>query len=173
MCIVLDANCFSKVFNSDNAEHAEFRPILAWIVEGDGCLVYGGTRYKAELAAARRYLGIFVELGKLGKVRQTDDAKVDARETAIQAFLNPAKHGDPHLPAIVCACGCRLVCTDDAKACALLKDRRCYPREVTVPSLYTSSRNSDLLCPKYIAEFCKPSVRLPKRSQKSVSNVID
>lgn len=172
MCIVLDASCFSKVFNANDAEHPEFQPVLRWILEGDGCLVYGGRKYKTELAMARRYLRMFVELKNFGKVRVADDAKVDAHQARIESIVEVAKHNDPHLPAIICACGCRLVCTDDAKSCALLKERRCYSAGVAVPKLYMSAKNADLLRARNVATFCKPIARLSKGSREQLSDAI-
>lgn len=169
MCIVLDTNCFSKVFNTADAEHHEFRPVLDWIIGGDGCLVYGGSKYKKELANAKRYLGLFAELKRLRKIRNADDVAIDARQKEIEKLFDPAKHNDPHLPAIICACRCLLICTKDAKSVALLKDKRCYSKGVKVPKLYMSKKNSTLLCARNIADCCKPVTMLNKDARSRLA----
>jgi AAA domain, putative AbiEii toxin, Type IV TA system len=45
MCVVVDANCLSRVFDPKNVEHEEFRPIWNWIYKGHGGrMIYVGTK---------------------------------------------------------------------------------------------------------------------------------
>ena len=77
MCIVIDANVFSSVFSRSSLDHGEFKPVLKWIIEGRGKIVYGGTKYISELRAAPKYLGIFNQLEMAGKVVKLCDSRVD------------------------------------------------------------------------------------------------
>jgi hypothetical protein len=52
MCIIIDTNRFSSIFEEENSDHDEFKPILDWIIFGKGKIVYGGTKYKQELTRA-------------------------------------------------------------------------------------------------------------------------
>lgn len=58
MCIILDINILSSVFSQAAMKHREFEPVLKWITEGHGRVVYGGTKYKKELGKTP-YLKIF------------------------------------------------------------------------------------------------------------------
>ena len=155
MCIVIDTNCFHPVFNTANQKHSEFRPVLMWIVDGEGKIVFGGSKYKSELARTPKILRFFLQLKRARKLVEVDQVRVDQWQAKVERILDPRKHNDPHLPAIVSVSGCRLICTEDKKSFALLKDRRCYPKRVSRPSIYSGARNQDLLCARYIADICR------------------
>ncbi len=42
MCIVIDEDCLSMVFNIDNSEHYLYNKLFKWIDKGKGILIYGG-----------------------------------------------------------------------------------------------------------------------------------
>jgi hypothetical protein len=44
MCIVIDANVWSPVFNENDANHREYAPVKTWVSDGPGFVVYGGSR---------------------------------------------------------------------------------------------------------------------------------
>ncbi len=67
MCIIIDTNAFAPVFDRTSQNHAEFKPVLDWIVSGKGKIVYGGTKYKLELGKAYKYLKLFAEFKKINK----------------------------------------------------------------------------------------------------------
>lgn len=159
MCLVIDTNCFSLVFNISNLRHAEFKPVLDWIIDGKGKVVYGGSKYLSELKKATRYLKLFAELKRAGKAIEVDRRKVDRRQKEIESFVDPRKHNDPHLPAIACVSGCAIICTQDGRAHKLLKDKRCY-RDGVRPKIYGSTANVNLLCDRYIVGICKPALRV-------------
>jgi hypothetical protein len=52
MCIVIDTNTFSSVFNENSQKFKEFEPVNHWILKGNGFLIYGGRTYKNELKKA-------------------------------------------------------------------------------------------------------------------------
>jgi phage gp29-like protein len=58
MCLVIDACCFALVFESKTKNHAKFIAVLKWIEEGNGRMIYGGTKYNAELGRATKVLGL-------------------------------------------------------------------------------------------------------------------
>jgi len=155
MCIVIDTNCFNPVFDRANLKHPEFRPVLNWIVDGAGKIVFGGSKYKAELARTPKILKFFSVLKRARKLVEVNQQRVDQWQARVEAIFDPRKHNDPHLPAIVSVSGCRLICTEDKKSHALLKSKKCYPKSVVRPSIYSGARNQDLLCDRYIADICR------------------
>jgi hypothetical protein len=83
MCIVIDTNVLSMVFNDQNSRHSEFVLIKEWVEKRNGYVVYGGTKYKAELALAPRYLRLLRILRDAGKAICIRDEAVDALERTI------------------------------------------------------------------------------------------
>lgn len=59
MCIIVDTNTFGPVFDSNNEKHAEFKPVLDWVLHGKGKFVIGGSKYMAELKKAKKFLKVF------------------------------------------------------------------------------------------------------------------
>jgi len=162
MCIVIDVNTFGPVFLKSCEEHEEFEPVLDWIVSGKGKIVYGGSKYRKALERARRYLRIFLEFKKAGKVVEVDDERVNAQQEELENLIQHRNFDDPHIIAIVIVSGCRLVCSNDSRADQFIKMRNLYPNHVQRPKIYRGKSNSDLLCDQNIAKICEPCHRLPK-----------
>lgn len=157
MCIIIDANTFSSVFDSKSDDHMEFVPVLNWILNGKGKVVYGGTQYRDELRVAKRYLGIFGELKKARKVVELPTETVDAEQQRIENLVVHHDFDDPHLIAIISVSGCRLVCSKDTRAYPFIKNRDLYARPSLRPKIYSGARNSRLLRDSNIAQCCKDS----------------
>lgn len=155
MCIIIDTNTFSSIFDSKSAEHIEFRPVLNWIKNGKGKIVYGGTKYRNELRKAQKYLGIFNELKKARKIVEIPNEQVDSEQIRIEDLITHRDFDDPHLIAIVSASRCKLICTKDKRAHPFIKETSLYPESGMRPKIYSSSINSDLLCDLNIAGCCK------------------
>ena|SRR5690554_3908565 len=159
MCLIIDANCFSCVFDKSDKNHSEFSAILKWITEGEGKIVYGGKKYKSELKNASKYIRIFRLLKEAKRAIEVCDDKVNRAEKIASSLKVHKDFDDPHLIAIATVSGCKIICTQEKRAIPFLKDPKLYPKGCTPPSLYTSSRNKDLLTAKYIADICKPCTR--------------
>ena len=163
MCIVIDTNTFAAVFDRESQNHNDFRPVLDWIVYGNGKIVYGGTKYKEELRRARKFLGIISQLSKVSKVKEIPEAAVDARQREVESMVVHPDFDDPHLVAIIGVSGCRLICTGDFRAYRFLKSKSFYPKHVERPKIYRNAANQDLLCDDNIAEICRPCIKLNKK----------
>jgi predicted nucleic acid-binding protein len=159
MCIVIDVNVISALFNNKNNDHPRFVPLLEWLVAGKGKMVYGGTKYKKELRLLSSYFGLILELGRAGKVIEVDQAKVDQFQISIEQDNSNINFNDPHIVAIVAISKCKLVCSCDQNSFQFIKDRRLYPPNVCPPKIYCSYRNRNLLNDNNIAEICKPCSR--------------
>jgi hypothetical protein len=145
MCIVIDINTLSMVFNPSNLRHPEFVPVKNWIDTGGGFLVFGGTKYKAELAGTVRYLRLVRLLYEAGKAIAICDCAVDDIEKAVCQKLNGSKCDDPHIIALLGASRCSLLCSVDSRSFEFIKDRDLYPKKSPRVRIYKSSRNASLL----------------------------
>ncbi len=168
MCLVLDANVFGAFFDPTNAAHDDLKPALEWVVYGKGRLVYGGTKYKSEMRAAGKYLKLFANLQRAGKIVSICDKSVDTHEAKITGLEKDSDFDDPHLIAIVVSSGCKIVCTNDKRALPYLKKAALYQGIVKRPKIYQSKRNAALLADENIAEVCCPCKKL---SKKAISNL--
>ena len=145
MCIVIDINVLSMVFNESNERHAEFVAVREWIDVRDGYLVFGGTKYKAELAKTIRYLRLVRLLYDGGKAISILDAVVDKIENEVCKKLEKSKCDDPHIIALLGASRCSLLCSVDSRSFEFIKDRNLYPKGAPRVRIYTSPRNASLL----------------------------
>ena len=162
MCFVLDANVFGALFDSNNLNHSDFRPALDWVVYGKGKMVYGGSKYKTEMRAARKYIRFFAALEKAGKIVHLCDVDVDRVEKEIADAELDKNFNDPHLVAIVIVSGCKIICTNDKSAIPYLKKSEFYKGKTRKPKIYQSKKNIRLLTDKYISSICVPCNKLNK-----------
>ncbi len=153
MCIVIDTNSLSSVFNTENVRHVDFVPLKRWIIEGEGFIVYGGTKYKKELSRTKRYLRLFRLLKDKRRVSEIDASKVDAEHAGINLKTKGTDCNDQHIIAIFIASGCRLFCSVDIHADKYIKDRTLYPKQHPRPLIYRGLNQQNLLCRKYIVKL--------------------
>ena len=162
MPIIVDTNCFANVFCRTSAKHKQFEPVLKWIVGGKGQLVYGGTKYKKELAKATKYLTFFRLLKESGKAISGDDANIDKIEADIEKKKDSDAFNDTHLLAISIDTKCRLICSEDTTSIPFVTDKKYLPKGALRPVYYTSENNAGLLCDKYVHEDLKPLCKINK-----------
>lgn len=156
MCIVIDMNAVPVVFDESNQEHSNFRPVLRWIRDKEGKIVYGGTTYEQELKRLPRFLRLITQFDKAGKVVKVGRAAVDAVEEELKNLSVCRGFNDCHIVAIVIASGCKLVCSVDRASYRFLRDTRLYPRNARRPSIFSGHRrNAALLCDRNIASICR------------------
>jgi hypothetical protein len=170
MCIVIDANTFAAVFSDSCQEHEEFEPVLTWIIYGKGKIIYGGSKYEQELRHCRKYLGIFSELRKVGKVVVLNSTKVDYIQQQVEGIISHSNFDDPHIVAIVIVSGCRLICSNDGRAHPFFKDKNLYPKHFERPRIYSGYGNRDLLCDQNLVDICEPHDKLPKTLASAIFN---
>jgi predicted nucleic acid-binding protein len=162
MCIIIDTNTFSSVFDRTSSNHDEFLPVLNWVIEGEGKIVFGGTKYRNELKVAYKYLKLIGQLNRSRKVVQVNDPEIDAYQTILEAKENHKDFDDPHIVAISYVSKCKLICSLDKRAYPFFSRKDFYPNNSPRPSIYSSKKNANLLCRKYTAEICLPCVKLNK-----------
>ncbi len=145
MCIVIDLNAFSAVFNEHDATHHEFEPVRAWIVDGPGFLVYGGKKYRNELHKMNRYLKIIKLLKDKRKVCEICQKTVDNKEEDIINKTHNTNCNDQHIIAIFAVSKCSLFCSKDSSADQFVKNQHLYPKKSKRPKIYRGLKNKKLL----------------------------
>ena len=145
MCIVIDANVWGCVFETNSALHNEYKPVYDWIVNGPGFVVYGGTQYNTELKKAKKYFGVFTELKKSLKAKIVNTYIVDQEENRVKRLINSSSCDDTHLIAIFRASGCRLLCSNDRRADFYIKNKKYYYKRQKRPLIYRNSSHKSLL----------------------------
>jgi hypothetical protein len=153
VCIIVDTCVLACVFDATTDKHSEFRPVLLWIMNGAGKVLYGGTEYKDDIP--QKYRKLFLELTKSGKTCLLDDKVVDDWATKLKQKITSKKFDDPHLVAMVIVSRCQLVATDDHGAKKYLKMKSLYPKAVKRPKIYSGLANSGLLNQKNIIALCQ------------------
>lgn len=149
MCLIVDANMFGDFFKS-----VEFRDAANWVTNGPGKVVYGGSKYKQELARSERTLRALSELNKQGKVVKLPDTSVDARQATVEARRD-LHSDDPHIIAIVIESGCKILCTLDRNLQRDCADRFRARFGVTRPRIYQRAQHATLLCRRNIVAICR------------------
>lgn len=172
MPLILDTNCFANVFNKSSEKHHEFEPILKWITKGKGKLVYGGTTYKLELKKARKFIPIFNLLKQIGKAIEVDNNTVDQIESEIKTLIDDSDFDDQHLPAIVRASRCRVICSEDKRSIKFVQNRTLYPKGIDIPKYYCGKRNKRLLSDEYIDSSLKPLAKTKAEDSNRLEKLI-
>lgn len=151
---MIDTNVLGKVFKESATNHAQFKPVKDWIIQGKGKVVYGGTRYISEIKGA--YLDLFVQLKKAGKAVSISSNLVDTEEQIVANMISHADFDDQHLVGLLRASGCRLICSLDSRAFPYFTNNLFFTPASSKPRIYCKLKNSVLLCDKNIADLCKP-----------------
>ena len=173
MCVIIDTNCLASVFERTSEKHDQFAPVLAWILSGKGKLIFGGSKYIEELRKTPKYLRIINIFKDFGKVVQVDKMKVDTEQERIEAIITDKDFDDPHLPAIVIVSKCKVICSGDTRSIRFVTQPHLYPKGIDVPKYYTSNKNTDLLCDKYIHDTYKPLTKCTKKDQEKIDITLE
>jgi len=155
MCLVIDPSSIPSVFNPKSKRHSDFRPVLLWITNSSGRIIYGGRKYLTELARMTHYLGIFNEFARAGKTVKLDGKKVDKLAAELKARIPDARFNDEHIVAIVVVSRCKVVCSDDKEAYPYLRRTDLYPKGMKRPRIYRHQSHGRMCCPKNIVAICK------------------
>jgi len=140
MCIIVDTNVASKVFATPPCD--AYRPIIDWISNGGGKLVYGGQLAK-ELTRMGKVAKLLVEWKRAGKAHQARDEEIERQENwASRSGL--CCSDDLHTIGLARVTGARVLCTEDIK---LITDFHNH-RLVSKPrgKVYRFTKNKGNLC---------------------------
>jgi len=153
MCIVIDTNALSYVFNQNSKGHQDFEPVRKWVIEGEGRIVYGGTKYKEELLKAHRYLRLIRRLKDARRACEIKEELVNAECVRLEKTTKGTNCNDQHIIAIFVVSGCRLFCSCDSRSDKYIRDKSLYPKGQPRPSIYRSCNHRHLLSRKYIVRL--------------------
>jgi len=169
MCIVIDTDALGRVFRATNKEHGEFKPVLDWVLDGQGVVVYGGSTYSGQLARAERYVPLLTELRRYGKVHVAQQDEVDARERVVRETLRDPQFNDQHIVAILLVTGCRLVCTADKQSHKFIANREFFPNARNRPRFYGGRKDKRVLCSRNIPSTFNRRPRLGKAAKQELT----
>lgn len=174
MCIIVDTNCFSRVFCRKNKEHNEFAPVLDWILYGNGFLVYGGSKYKQELMDCMKYMHFFNMLKLAKKAFAFNDEDIDELQNKYKKMIDDPDFDDPHLPAIVRVSKCRLICSMDFRSVRFVTNPAMYPKHFHVPQYYSGKRDRRLLTDDNIDKrLLKYRMQLNKSQKEALYHFVE
>lgn len=168
MCLIVDANCFSHVFNLRDKRHPSFAPVFDWLFYGNGGgLIYGGDKYSREVDfTSATYLPLLVELHRKGRMLEMCGKcvnQVSARKLKEIVPDNP-DFDDEHILALAIISKCHIICTEDMRAIPFLKRPDLYPEGISPPKIYQSKRNADLVRNNAnVAEVCRSKGNMCRR----------
>jgi hypothetical protein len=97
MCIVVDTNVLARVLEPHCKEHAKYRPVSKWILEGKGHAVFGGSKYRKEPIKAGRFMKLFRYLKDAGRAVEIRTNAVDVRENEIICMTQGSDCDDRHI----------------------------------------------------------------------------
>jgi hypothetical protein len=156
MCLIIDANTVSSVFNPKAQEHSRFIPVLNWITAGRGCIIYGGTKYKQELKkTGYEYLRMIGNLSRQGRVVILPTRPIDSYAAVLKIRVPAKEFDDEHIVAIVAYSGCRVVCTNDKASHPYLQRQDLYPKGVKRPKIYSAASHFRLCCDDHLIVICR------------------
>lgn len=167
MCIVIDICTLAPVFDSKCEKHPDYKPVLDWVLYGNGKIIFGGEQYKRELPP--KYRKLFNEFTKASKAIEVNETQVNEKHKELMTKIEHRDFDDPHIVAIIIVSGCRLICSDDDRAFPFFKMKSLYPNHFTRPKIYSGISNKDLLCDNNISDIGKPCTKLNKNSARAFS----
>jgi predicted nucleic acid-binding protein len=156
MCLVIDTDCLSRVFEGNNKEHPKFAAVSNWLM-GKGRMVYGGTKYATELHKVSKVFDILVNLEKQRRTIKLPDDTVDPIATALKVKYPDPKFNDAHIVALVIVARCCVVCTKDTTAMRYLRRVDVFADYAGAvrPHIYSGHKtNSKLCCNEHIVGVC-------------------
>ena len=108
-----------------------------------------------------------------GKAKVGDKAKIDALTKRNKELFPEEDFDDPHLPAIAIVTKCLLICSEDMRSVKYIKNRQLYPSSFPIPAYYSSEKNANLLCDKYVHVDNKPLLKINKKLQEKINTYLE
>lgn len=128
MCVIIDACVRDLVFTASPSDAAV--PVLEWIEEGDGRMIYGGSKFCDELFTQKkddervpldRVIRRVKAWKQAGRALEFPRAVIDAEEKIVRA-MNVAMSNDVHVLALARVSGARVLFSTDGKLHADFKN---------------------------------------------------
>lgn len=110
MCVIIDANVAAGVFAKPT--NPDFKPLIDWIVQKDGKMVFGGTKNTTELNRVASASKRIREWARSGKAIQCRASEVDQESERVKAHC---LSDDPHVIALARLTRARTLCSCDQR----------------------------------------------------------
>lgn len=166
MCVVIDMNSFSPVFNPTDEKHQYFEPVKDWVIKGKAKIIMGGTKYYDELSKLGKYRKLIIALKSAGKIHDVkSDTAIDELATKLSEMLTHRDFDDPHIVALLIVSGCPVICSNDERAFPYFHKREWYPKGQKLPKIYCErsySSKDEILNDTNLMENLKPLEKLTK-----------
>ena len=142
MCLILDTNRFGDALSDPPAP--AYVPLLRWLTDpdGDGALVFGGTKYRREIDKLEKARLFFVNRCRAGRAYLVDQGIVDTEEARLCA-AKACTSDDEHVVALARMSGARIVCTEDRALWRDVRDKKLLDRPRG--RVYRTARHKSLL----------------------------
>ena len=114
MCAIVDVNNCHKVFGEPSVRTPAGQYFFEWLEGESGRVVFGGTKFKTEIAGVGRYANWLATAYSKGRAYKLGDGVVDDEEQTLIAS-NTCQSNDEHLIALAKVGGARLLFTEDPK----------------------------------------------------------
>lgn len=170
MCLVIDTNTLSSVFDKTAVNHSEFKPVYDWVINGKGKVVFGGSKYKKELR--ENYIKLFVLLRSQNKAVSIDDHVVDELTKVIEKKIVHKDFDDQHIVSLLIASKCRLICSSDKRAYPYFRHSLFFSPAKNKPRIYSSKATAHLLCDRFIADVCDPCVKVNNSTKEIIDQAL-
>ena len=109
MCMILDANMFSRFINKNDKD---MQPIHKWLLNKSGKLVYTDYhKYQSELKKAPKLRQQMLKLKRANQARFVEKNKVEEKIKS----LGRIQSNDPHILALAQTANVNLLCSEDKK----------------------------------------------------------
>lgn len=173
MPVIIDTNCIASLFSKRDLRHKDFEPVLRWILSGKGMMVFGGTKYKQEIAKLHKYLPIVRLIKEAGKVLEGDSVLIDQYQQTVEEENDDDDFDDPHLVAIAFVTKCRVICSTDDRSIKHVTNSKYYPAKFKKPVYYKSTKNVNLLSDEYVDDSLKPLCKMSKKTSAIIEKIIN
>lgn len=143
--IIVDTNTWSPVFNNKDKNHANFKLVYEYIMDGKCVLAYGGTKYFEELEKCESYLKLHNQFKTANMARTFDADDIDAMVGKISALKCHRDLDDQHIIALQVVSKAKVICSKDVRAHKFFKDKALYPKKHRMPKIYSQLRHKEVL----------------------------
>jgi len=138
-------------------------------------MVVGGSTYFKKLEKLNKIRKLYLALRKAGKVIiVTPENKINTLEDKLSGELQHKDFDDPHIVALLIISGCRVICSNDARAYPFFQKKEWYPKGRKTPKIYCDksySKYSEILCNENLADICMPCNKLNKRNIELIKDI--
>ena len=112
MCAIIDASVLTEIVG-DNRTPAGIG-FLDWITNGEGKVIYGGSRQLAEYKKVSGFAELIEELDRQNLARQLDKSEVDSiSDSLVKQHPLRSKQKDSNVLAIAILSGARMLFSND------------------------------------------------------------